>query len=104
MDSENCPTRFAPKHFTNKFTEHGKKYEKEALRIYSKNHNNCVISTPGFIISETFPWLAFSPDGIIFNNGVPSKLLEIKCPFSGKTNAAETFLESCDYIDKTGVT
>ncbi|KAL1488169.1 hypothetical protein ABEB36_015127 [Hypothenemus hampei] len=52
---------FEPASFTSEYTEYGKNTEKDAR--------------------EAFPWLAYSPDGIIISNGVPSALLEIKCPF-----------------------
>ena len=36
---------------------------------------------PGLIINESYPWLSYSPDGLItFSDGVTS-LCEIKCPF-----------------------
>lgn len=31
------------------------------------------------------PWLGFSPDGIVFRDGKPAVLLEIKSPTRGKT-------------------
>lgn len=38
----------------------------------------------GLVISTDNPWLAYSPDGVIFDHGIPCELLEIKCPFKGK--------------------
>lgn len=74
---------FFPKSFTNKCTQHGEKYEKEALQAFAKRNPAYKITTPGFIISEKLFWLGVSPDGIIYNQGKPTKLLEIKCPFIG---------------------
>lgn len=42
-------------------------------------------------MSNLNPWLAYSPDGVIFSDGKPTALLEIKCPYSEKTaNIQET--------------
>lgn len=75
---------FFPKHFTNKFVEHGRKFEKEAINAFLQDYHHGSIITPGLIICKQFPWLGFSPDAILFKNGVPTELVEIKCPFIGK--------------------
>lgn len=74
---------FYPKGFTNKFVQHGIKHEKEALEKYKHNLGYHVVE-PGFIICEPYPWLGYSPDGVLFEGGKPARLLEIKCPFIGK--------------------
>ncbi|KAK4871471.1 hypothetical protein RN001_015595 [Aquatica leii] len=57
---------FDPKGFSNKFTEHGLKYEEIALKVF--------INTTGLSVVNC---------GIIVNcNQVPEQLLEIKCPFA----------------------
>lgn len=74
-------------------------------------------------MSKSLPWLAFSADGVVFKDGKPFKLLEIKCPFIGniptfsvtcllviylsiailgKSSCPESFLGSCDYLSKSG--
>jgi hypothetical protein len=64
--------------------EHGKKYEAEAFAAYAMSCSDIVVSA-GFVICKKFPWLGYSPDGIVVNSsGVPQKLLEIKCPVKGK--------------------
>lgn len=75
---------FFPKHFTNKFVEHGRRYEKEALEAFKKECEDEIV-TPGLVVSTTFPWLGFSPDGVVFENDTPTTLLEIKCPFIGNS-------------------
>lgn len=74
---------FWPKKFSNKYTDHGIKYEAIARNCYTTNENDDVIQT-GLIISNQQKWLACSPDGIVFKDNRPVKLLEIKCPFEGK--------------------
>ncbi|KAH7955387.1 hypothetical protein HPB52_000809 [Rhipicephalus sanguineus] len=48
------------------------------------------VSNVGLIVHQSLPWLGYSPDGIIFKEGVPAILLEVKSPFHGKNvKAAE---------------
>ncbi|KAJ8914642.1 hypothetical protein NQ315_015381 [Exocentrus adspersus] len=88
---------FWPKMFSNKYTKYGILFEKEARETYSKNLNRHVV-TCGLIISESNPFLAYSPDGIIIENNVPIKLLEIKCPFKGQEVTAVSLFHSCSYL------
>lgn len=74
---------FWPKSFTNKFVRHGIAQEGNARNKYTQITGNLVEET-GFIVSSSSPWIGYSPDGVIIDNGKPSKLLEIKCPFIGK--------------------
>lgn len=69
--------------FQNKYTIYGKAHEKNAMGAYIKNNPGIQVCQAGFIICEKFPSLGYSPDGIVFENGVPVKLLEIKCPIAG---------------------
>lgn len=73
---------FEQKCLRNKYVLHGLTHEKHALAAY-KYSNNCDVLTPGLIISHLYPWLAYSPDGIRFENGKPKTLIEIKCPYIG---------------------
>lgn len=54
---------------------------------------NCDIHEVGLVVCQSDPWLAVSPDGVIFENGEPIKLLEIKFPFIGMllTNFTDYF-------------
>lgn len=78
-----CDSFFDITNFKSQYTEYGRKTEKVALQVYVKNTGNQVLQT-GLIISQQNPWFGFSPDGIIFKDGKPDVLLEIKCPFKGK--------------------
>nr|XP_023027209.1 uncharacterized protein LOC111515213 [Leptinotarsa decemlineata] len=100
--SEKAINYFWPKIFSSKFTEHGKKYEQHALNAYKKQYSLCEVHTVGFVINKRYPWFGYSPDGIIFENGKPIKLLEIKCPYSGKENSAPKILEECNYLERRG--
>ena len=77
-----CETHINPKTFVSKFTEHGKKMEPEARRIFIEKTRKHVIEV-GLVVSRQNLWLAVSPDGVIFENGAPVEVLEIKCPFKG---------------------
>lgn len=77
-----CEKYFNNKTFTNKYVEHGLKFEKEALLQY-RIENKCEVYEPGFIVCDKHPWLGYSPDGVVYFEEKPRKLLEIKCPYIG---------------------
>ncbi|XP_071566930.1 uncharacterized protein Lolal isoform X1 [Temnothorax nylanderi] len=83
-----CNDTFTPKNFKSEYTEYGKKTEGEARDAFKKKTSKEVIET-GLVVSQQNPWLAYSPDGVIFKDGRPTELLEIKCPFKGKTMTIE---------------
>ncbi|VEN47855.1 unnamed protein product [Callosobruchus maculatus] len=89
---------FWPKPVNNKYIEHGKKYEAEALQKY-KERNNYTICEIGLFICRKYPWFAYSPDGVVIENGVPTRLVEIKCPYDGIENDAINFVHTCEYLD-----
>jgi hypothetical protein len=62
---------------------HGHAKEKEAKMTYS-SHFNVAVRDYGLVIPSNHPWLGYSPDGIVFCNNKPIKLIEIKCPLKGK--------------------
>lgn len=53
----------------NKYTEHGRKCEEPAIKLYER-----------LLRVNVMPWLGYSPDGIVDGE----KLLEIKSPVNGK--------------------
>lgn len=59
----------------NRFTEHGTKYEPEAIALYEKTYNTRVFET-GIILHPEHPFIGVSPDGITGNG----RLIEVKCP------------------------
>ena len=63
----------------NKFTEHGQKYEDEAIAHYCKLYNKKNYSF-GLLPHPTIPWLGGSPDDIT-HDGI---VLEVKCPYTRK--------------------
>jgi len=84
--------------FSNKFVRHGIKYEPIAKTLYLNSSVNCKIFEPGLYASNKNPWLGYSADGVVFEFGKPIKLLEIKCPFLGKTAGIKEVLKKCKYI------
>lgn len=72
---------FFQKSFSNKYVCHGNENEKNVLVAYQASTTNIVLNSLGFIICKLFPWLGFSPDAVVVENGIPIKLVEIKCPF-----------------------
>lgn len=75
---------FWPKPFSNKYIEHGIYFEKAARDCYSKKIGESVVLQTGLIVDPKNVWLGYSPDGVVFQGDIPTKLLEIKCPFKGK--------------------
>ncbi|XP_050457534.1 uncharacterized protein LOC126854641 [Cataglyphis hispanica] len=88
-----CDPFFSPKNFWSEYTDYGKKTEGEARECFRKATNKDIIET-GLIICQQNPWLAYSPDGVIFKDGKPSEVLEIKCPFQGKSKDIHTVVQS----------
>jgi putative phage-type endonuclease len=65
----------------NEATQWGTDHEAIAAVRY-ENHTNSDVDYPGLVINPKRPWLAYSPDGVVYS---PQKLLlEIKCPFKKK--------------------
>jgi hypothetical protein len=73
---------FFPKPFSNKYVSHGTEHEENARNKYRKDYDVEVFEI-GLYVSQGNPWLACSPDGVVFKNKCMTKLLEIKCPFLG---------------------
>lgn len=56
-----CPEE--RKNFGSAATEHGNKYEDEAIEIYEKEFTRRVLRF-GLFVSDRYPWLGGSPDGV----------------------------------------
>lgn len=76
---------FFAKSFSNKFVKHGIAYESDARETFIAKTSSTVIEC-GMVISQSNPWLGYSPDGVIFENNVPVALIEIKCLFEGNNH------------------
>lgn len=48
-----------------------------------ESKTNLVVHEVGFIVCRTNPWFGYSAHGVVFDNNIPVKLLEIKCPYKG---------------------
>lgn len=76
---------FSPKNFTSEYTDHGIACESAARKKFQDTVTEGeIVYTTGLIVSVKNPWLGYSPDGVIFQNGKPVSVLEIKCPCAGK--------------------
>lgn len=60
---------------------YGKKFEDTAVEFYSKQMNVTIIKS-GVIIHGQNTWLCASPDGLVCEEGILTKVLEVKCPIS----------------------
>lgn len=89
---------FYPKNFKiTKEMKHGNKFEPCARETYAKE-KGVQVTQIGLIVPSENSWLGYTPDGIIFKDGKPDKLIEIKCPFIGKTKRAGEILKNLKYI------
>ena len=77
------------KRFTSDATEWGKHNEAIALERYcahqnSSGHDGLYCAPSGFVISEKYPFLGASPDGVVHDPSVPNSFgsAEVKCPYS----------------------
>lgn len=88
----------------NKFTEHGNKYEKYAIKLYSKITGNKVDTNQKNMKHPNYKWITGRPDGIVkcskkrkrneYENNDTEKnnyenktlILEIKCPLKDNRN------------------
>lgn len=90
---------FRPKFVLTKPMKFGKEQEPVALEAFKAANPIIEIKHVGLLISKMYPWLAYSPDGIIFENHQPTKLLEIKCPFDGKSRSHVDVLPKLPYLN-----
>lgn len=91
---------FWPKSFSNKFVRHGIKYESIAIESYASDSKQKIVPC-GFVTSHDYPWLGYSPDGIIVNNlNEPIKLVEVKCPYPSCTVDSQNCIEKLKFISK----
>lgn len=86
--------------FTNKFVKHGIEMEPLAKLLYKYVNPDCTIFEPSLLVCQDNPWLGYSADGIIFQPGMHTKLLEIKCPYNGKTEGIKYVIQNCKYLVK----
>lgn len=91
---------FWSKTFSNKYVKHGIKYESVAIELFSRDSKQKIVPY-GFVTSKDYPWLGYSPDGIIVKNfNEPTKLVEIKCPYLGSTVGLLYVIEKIKFISK----
>lgn len=90
---------FYPKPINNCYVVHGIDNEPLARKAYEKSISMKVIEC-GLVVSRNNSWLGYSPDGIVFENDKPIKLIEIKCPYIGKKTCLIEVLNTLKYLVK----
>lgn len=85
-----------PKSIKTNTMKHGHDFEATARQKYAEYAND-VVDTMGFVISPVLPWLGCSPDGFVF---AKKKVVEIKCPVSGKTKNLKDMLKDLKYLNE----
>lgn len=88
---------FNPSTISNAAVNHGLKFESDARRAYEKSTGVNVFQC-GLVVPENNPWLGYSPDGVIFENDKPVKLIEIKCPYEGKSLSMNDIISNINYV------
>ena len=82
-----------PPKFSTRATMYGIENEPVAVNKYIEHqrrycHPDISVSSSGFLISTTYPFLGASPDGAVYdpsNTSQPFGFLEVKCPYSART-------------------
>ncbi|XP_064471985.1 uncharacterized protein LOC135386149 [Ornithodoros turicata] len=81
----------------NQNTQYGIAMEGKARELYRQQGNSETVLC-GLVVPSSNPWLGFTPDGIVFQNGTPERLLEIKCPVKGKKDTANAVAAGCSFL------
>ena len=64
--------------------KYGIEHEVPCLQLFEDKYSNVPVwKNCGLIVNKNYPWLAYSPDAFLVENGELC-LLEVKCPKIGK--------------------
>lgn len=75
---------------------YGKEMESVARKEYEKE-NNIIVEQVGVIVCQKKPWLCASLDGVVIENLLPTRVVEIKCPFKCKNvPIVDNVLQKCN--------
>ncbi|KAM7302213.1 uncharacterized protein ISCGN_017730 [Ixodes scapularis] len=96
--NKKVPSLMQPSFRGNASTAYGQRCEPKARKKY-ETESQVEVFTCGLLVSPKNPWLGCSPDGVVFEGGRPTKLVEIKCPTKGQTVTAKAVLAACDFLD-----
>lgn len=83
----------------NSATRHGLETQAVARHHYAA-HMQATVITTGLLVSDQNLCLGCTPDGVVIEDGVPVRLLEIKCPANGKTHSIAETLGGCNSLMK----
>ena len=81
----------------NACTAYGLASEKDAFLKISETCPSKILRS-GLIVHPNYPFLGFSPDGLIIENDNSIRLLEIKCPIEGKNKTATELVEHLNFL------
>lgn len=90
---------FYPSTVFNAAVNHGLKFESDARIAYEKSAAVNVFQC-GLVVPKNNPWLGYSPDGALFKDNKPDKLIEIKCPHDGESRSIDEIISDINYIQK----
>lgn len=90
--------RLLTNNFTgNANTSYGLIHEMVARKRFSEAFSLKIIEG-GLIVHQDYPFLGYSPDGLIIKAD-ERQLLEIKCPVEGLTKSATELVQHLDYLE-----
>lgn len=88
-----------PNEFTGNIATEWGSYNEDTARAQYELSSGFAVETCGFFVSDVYPWLVASPDGLIGDQG----LIEIKCPYGLRDKENPEFKSLKDqqhYYDK----
>ncbi|XP_015188687.1 PREDICTED: uncharacterized protein LOC107072893 [Polistes dominula] len=88
---------FYPTAISNCYTKYGLINKLITRELYEK-YINCKVVECGLVVAHNNSWLGSSPDGIVFDDLKPIKMIEIKCPYNGKKKTLEEVIPSLQYL------
>lgn len=81
----------------NECTAYGLTSENDALIKYSEVSKTQILKS-GLIVHPDYPFLGFSPDGLIIDDSNTMRLLEVKSPILGMNKSATELVEHLDFL------
>lgn len=81
--------------------KYGRNNESKALKMFVRthryHHRNCSFYQPGIFLSESEPFLAASPDGIVTCKHCGKFLVEVKCLYKNRNSHPKTAIKERDF-------
>ncbi|XP_021342391.1 uncharacterized protein LOC110442873 [Mizuhopecten yessoensis] len=95
---------YNPPPSTVKSLQHGRKYERQALKDYRKKHSkfcggNVELDDRGLVVNPKFPYLGASVDSLVTCSKCGTGIVEVKCPYGSDSGGATKLLRRMSPLD-----